>query len=326
MAIRSEWLEQDYYEKLGVAEDAAREEITRAYRKLAREYHPDTHPDDPQAEDKFKEISAAYDVIGDEGRRKEYDEARRLVAAGVGGGNGFGPDGFGPDGFGPFGPGGAGAGGFTTGGFGPGGFTTFRVDGDLRDIEGLEDLLGGLFRTGPVPRPGRDRRSQLRLSFDDAVTGTTAEVRVGTHRIKVRVPAGVNDGQLIRVAGKGHPGQNDGPAGDLLVTVHVASHRLFGRKGKDLTLTVPVTFPEAALGAEISVPTFEGEPVTLKIPAGTPTGRTFRVADRGVPALGGDLLVTVEVSVPRRLSTAERQAVEALAEVSKESPRKDLHL
>jgi molecular chaperone DnaJ len=319
MAIRSEWLEQDYYEKLGVAEDASREEITRAYRKLAREYHPDTHPDDPRAEDKFKEISAAYDVIGDESRRKEYDEARRLVAAGVGGGAGFGPDGFG--GFGPGGPG-----GFTTGGFGPGGFTTFRVDGDLRDIEGLEDLLGGLFSTGPVPRQGRDRQSQLRLSFEDAVTGTTADVRVGAHRIKVRVPAGVNDGQLIRVAGKGHPGQNGGPAGDLLVTVHVGSHRLFGRKGKDLTLTVPVTFPEAALGAEISVPTFEGEPVTLKLPAGTPTGRTFRVADRGVPALGGDLLVTVEVSVPRRLSKAERQAVEALAEVSDESPRKDLHL
>lgn len=323
MAIRSEWLEQDYYEKLGVAEDASKEEITRAYRKLAREYHPDTHPDDPQAEDKFKEISAAYDVIGDEGRRKEYDEARRLVAAGVGGRAGSGPGGFTTGGFGPFGAGGPDG---ASGGFGQGGFTTFRVDGDLRDIGNLEDLLGGLFTTGPIPRQGRDRRSQLRLSFEDAVTGTTADVRVGTHKIKVRVPAGVDDGQLIRVGGKGHPGQNGGPDGDLLVTVHVASHRLIGRKGKDLTLTLPLTFPEAALGASISVPTFQGDPVTLKIPAGTPTGRTFRVADRGVPALGGDMLVTVEVSVPRRLSKAERQAVEALAEAIDESPRKDLHL
>jgi molecular chaperone DnaJ len=322
MAIRSEWLEKDYYSKLGVPDDATREEITRAYRRLARQYHPDTHPDDPEAEEQFKEISAAYDVIGDEDRRKEYDEARRLVAAGVGNGAGFGPGDFGPGDFGPgdFGPGGFGPGGF--GGFGsatPGGFTTFEVDG-----ESLQDLLGGLFATARGPRRGRDLRSQLRLSFEDAVSGTTTEVRQGHRHIKVRVPAGVDDGQVIRLPGKGEPGRDGGPEGDLLVTVHVAGHRLFGRRGKDLTLSVPITFPEAALGAEITVPVLDGEPVTLKVPEGTPNGRTFRIAGRGVPALGGDLLVTVGVAVPRRLSKKERQAVQALAEASTESPRADL--
>jgi molecular chaperone DnaJ len=140
----------------------------------------------------------------------------------------------------------------------------------------------------------------------------------------VRVPAGVDDGQVIRLRGKGEAGRDGGPAGDLLVTVHVSGHRLFGRRGKDLTLTVPVTFPEAALGAEIIVPTFDGEPVTLKVPEGTPSGRTFRIAGRGVAAQDGDLLVTVEVAVPRRLNKKQRQAVEALASVSDESPRADL--
>jgi molecular chaperone DnaJ len=300
MAIRSEWLEKDYYGRLGVSEDASREEITRAYRQLARQYHPDAHPDDPQAEEQFKEISAAYDVIGDETRRKEYDEARRLAD---GGGSEFG-------GFGP-----------SFGSWAPGGFTTFRVEGD---VEGLEDLLGGLFTGARLPRRGRDLRSGLRLSFDEAVTGTTTEVRVGRRRIKVRVPAGVDDGQLIRLRGKGDPGSEGGEPGDLLVTVSVGGHRLFGRQGKDITLTVPVTFPEVALGADITIPTFAGEPMTLRIPAGTQTGSTFRVPGHGVPARGGDLLVTVEVSVPRRLTKSERQAVEALASATTESPRSDL--
>jgi molecular chaperone DnaJ len=305
MAIRSEWLENDYYGRLGVSEDASREEITRAYRQLARQFHPDTHPDDPQAEEQFKLISAAYDVIGDDGRRKEYDEARRLVAAGAGPGFAGGSDGTGP--------------GFGDAGWAPGGFTTFQFDG-----EGLQDLLGDLFSAARAPRRGRDLQANLRLSFDDAISGTTTDVRIAHRKIKVRVPAGVDDGQVIRLAGKGEAGPNDGPAGDALVTVHVGGHRVFGRKGKDLTITVPITFPEAALGAEIAVPTFEGEPVTLRVPAGTPNGRTFRVAGRGVPARKGDLLVTVEVAVPRKLNKQERQAVEALAEATTDSPRADL--
>jgi molecular chaperone DnaJ len=304
MAIRSEWLENDYYGRLGVSEDASREEITRAYRQLAREFHPDTHPDDPQAEEQFKQISAAYDVIGNDGRRKEYDEARRLVAEGARSGPGFGP------GF---------AGGADFSGWAPGGFTTFQFDGD-----GLQDLLGDLFAAARAPRRGRDLQANLRLGFEDAVNGTTTDVKVAHRRIKVRVPAGVDDGQVIRLAGKGEAGPNDGPAGDVLVTVHVGGHRHFGRKGKDLTISVPITFPEAALGAEIAVPTFDGEPVTLRVPAGTPNGRTFRVAGRGVPARQGDLLVTVEVAVPRKLNKKERQAVEALAEAATESPRADL--
>jgi molecular chaperone DnaJ len=154
--------------------------------------------------------------------------------------------------------------------------------------------------------------------------GSGSERRQRT--VKVRIPAGVQDGQRIRMKERGGPGRHGGPAGDLYVTVHVGSHALFGRKGRDLTLTVPVTYPEAALGADITVPTLEAGPVTLRIPAGTRSGRTFRVKGRGVPhgKTTGDLLVTVEVAVPTRLSEAERRAVEELAAASDASPRSHL--
>jgi len=366
MAPQREWFEKDYYKVLGVPQSASEKEITRAYRKLAKQYHPDANPG---AEDRFKEISAAYDVLGDPARRKEYDDVRRL---------------------GPMAAPGGGAG---SGGFGGGG--SFRID-DLGDLLGG---LGGLFNRGRASRPagprrGDDLEAQLHLSFQEAVEGVTTTVNVtsdascatchgtgaapGTQpvicsgcggrgvvddnqglfsfsqpcpvcrgtgmrvetpcptchgsglerrprQVKVRIPAGVDDGQRIRVKGRGGAGHNGGPAGDLYVVVRVAPHELFGRRGNDLTLTVPVSFHEAALGASVTVPTLEA-PVTLRIPAGTRSGRTFRVKGRGVPAATGtgDLLVTVEVAVPEQLSDAQREAVEAFAAASTDSPRRHL--
>ena len=386
MAPQREWFEKDYYKILGVSETATAKEITRAYRKLARELHPDANPDDPTAEERFKEVSAAYDVVGDEAKRKEYDEVRRLGP--MGGMGGFGPGGAG-GGFGPGGPG------------GPGGATF--------DFEGadLSDLLGGLFgrggrggrgggRTrGAGPQRGHDLEAELHLPFREAVAGVTTTLhltsdapcstchgsgaRPGTsptpcpncggrgvlddnqgmfsfstpcpacggsgsvvtdpcptcrgsgverrpREVKVRIPAGVDDDQRIRLKGRGAPGRNGGPAGDLFVVVHVDPDPLFGREGRNLTLTVPVTFAEAALGTRLTVPTLDGGPVTLKLPAGTPSGKVFRVKGRGVSTKkgSGDLLVTVQVAVPASLTDEQRDAVEALAATLTESPREHL--
>ncbi len=379
MAPQREWFEKDYYKILGVAPGAAQKEITKTYRGLARDLHPDANPDDAQAEERFKEVSAAYDVIGDEDRRKEYDEARALGA----GGFGFGPQRGG-------GPG------------GPGGFTYDADDlGDLGDLGGLfGDLFGGgggrqRASRGMGPQRGDDLETALHLSFREAAEGVTTSVnltseaacsachgsgaRPGTEpqrcvqcggrgvlddnqgpfsfsqpcpacggrgvvvadpcpkcsgrgiemrprNVKVRIPAGVDDGQRIRLKERGGAGRNGGPPGDLYVRVEVRSDDLFSRKGRDLTITVPVTFPEAALGTRITVPTLDGEPVTLKIPAGTPSGKTFRVKGRGIHTRKqkGNLLVTVEVVVPSKLSREEKKIVESLANTSDESPRAHL--
>ncbi|HLM29941.1 MAG TPA: molecular chaperone DnaJ [Acidimicrobiales bacterium] len=376
MAAQREWLEKDYYRVLGVSDTASQKDIKSAYRKLSREYHPDANPGDTAAEERFKEVSAAYDVVGDAEKRKEYDEVRKLgPMGGMFGGAG--------------GPGGAGAGGF-------------RVD----DIGDLGDVLGGLFGrrrnraggagAGTGPHRGQDLEAELHLAFEDAVHGLTTTIHLtseaacstchgtgakpgttpqtcprcggrgvlddnqgffsfsspcpqcagrgftidepcpicrGTgveHRpreVKVRIPAGVDDGQRIRLRGRGGPGRNGGRAGDLYVTVRVAPHELFGRKGSDLTLTVPITFPEAALGADVAVPTLDGGPVKVRIPAGTRSGRTFRVRGKGVEGRRkpGDLLVTVEVAVPQKLSADERKAIEALAAAADgRSPRAHL--
>lgn len=315
MAVRAEWLEKDYYDVLGVPETASDKELNRAYRRLARRLHPDANPGDPAAEERFKAVTAAYDVLGDPERRREYDEARRLRASGFADGPGFGD---GPGGFGD------GPGGFTfrfeegdDGGFGVGGF-------DLGDL--LGDVFGGGAAGGGPrarrPRRGRDLVAELPLGFEEAVRGTTRSVTLAgvdgqaARTVRARVPAGVDDGQTVRLPGRGEPGGDGGPAGDLLLRVRVEPHRRFGRQGRDLTVTVPVTFPEAALGAVVTVPTLD-DPVTLRVPPGTPSGRTFRVRGRGVPAAGGapagDLLVTVEVAVPPTLTPDQRRAVEALA-------------
>jgi molecular chaperone DnaJ len=364
-------VEKDYYAALGVSKDASTAEIKKAYRKLARELHPDKNPGDAAAEQRFKEVSEAYDVLSDDKRRKEYDEARALFANG--GGPGFGAPG----------------GGFNTGGFDFGDLFsgTRTAGGGGGGAGGLGDIFGGLFNRGGgttrMPRRGADLAATLNISFEDALRGLETSVRLpdaaacstchgsgarpgttprtcsvcqglgvvsqsqggfalsapcrecqgkgfkiddpcpdckGTGRRervqRIRVPAGVAGGQRLRVRGRGVPGERGGPAGDLEVTVNVSPHPVFGRAGADLTLTLPVTFPEAALGAAVTVPTLDGGPVTLKIPAGTQSGQRLRVRGRGVPQSGsarGDLIVTVEVAVPHKLNGAAKRAVEELA-------------
>ncbi|MEU2877989.1 MULTISPECIES: molecular chaperone DnaJ [unclassified Streptomyces] len=380
-----DFIEKDYYKVLGVPKDATEAEIKKAYRKLAREFHPDANKGNAKAEERFKEISEANDVLGDPKKRKEYDEARAL----------FGSGGFRP---GPGGGsftfdlgdlfGGAQGGGGQGGGFGG----------------GLGDVFGGLFNRGGAgagtrtqPRRGQDIESEVTLSFTEAIEGATVPLRMssqqpckacsgtgdknGTPRVcptcvgtgqvargsgggfsltdpcpdckgrgliaehpcevckgsgrakssrtmQVRIPAGVSDGQRIRLRGKGAPGERGGPAGDLYVVVHVGEHPVFGRKGDNLTVTVPVTFDEAALGGEVRVPTLGGPPVTLKLPAGTPNGRTMRARGKGAvrkDGSRGDLLVTVEVSVPKDVSGKARDALEAYREATAgEDPRAEL--
>ena len=379
-----EWIEKDFYKVLGVSKDAKPEEIKKAYRKLARQNHPDQNPGNTAAEQRFKEISEAYDILSHEDKRKEYDEARRLF-----GGGGF-----------RF----PGSGGQRAGG--PSVDDLFRnASGD----GGLGDLFGGLFGGGPTtrttrfttsrgPRRGSDVEGEVTVDFIQAIEGITVGMQMisdaaceacrgtgakagtiphvcptcegsgmqtstsggvfavtepcrecrgrgmvvddpgpvclgsgrgrSTKTMQVRIPAGVTDGQRIRLKGRGGAGENGGAAGDLYVTVHVRPHPIFGRKGDNLTLTAPVTFTEAALGAEIEVPTLGGAPVKLRVPPGTPNGRTFRVRGKGVAKRDGsrgDLLVTIEVIVPEALNDKARQALSSYAEaVGVSNPRAKL--
>lgn len=297
MDIDPAWLETDLYAILGVPAGASRSEITKGYRRLARDLHPDTNPD-PAAEDRFKAVSTAYQVLGNPDKRAAYDQARRCAASGAR--------------------------------QRPGGGYTIRVD-NLDDLGGygvgdpvgsaFDDLLGfrprGARHRRPPARRGADARAQVRLPFGDAVTGTTRRIDVpGRGPITVRIPAGVDDGQTLRIAGMGRPGTGGGPAGDLVLDVRVDPHRTFGRDGRDLTITVPVSYPEAALGADVSVPTVGAEPITVRVPPGTPSGRVLRIRGRGVPSVdgAGDLLVTVHVHVPTRLGDRQRELIRALGD------------
>jgi molecular chaperone DnaJ len=369
-----DYVEKDYYAALGVPKTATQAEIKKAYRKLARQHHPDANKGDAASEEKFKEISEAYDVLSDETKRHEYDEARTLFGSGGfrvprgGGGNGV-----------PF---------------------------DLSDLfgggggGGLGDIFGTIFSGGrgrpQAGRRGADAETEVTLSFDDAARGVTVPLQlaatgpcptchgsgakpgtstrvcprcegtgsssrnaggfafaepcrecrgrglivddpcatcsgvgqtVTTRTIRTRIPAGVGDGQRIRIPGKGQPGLNGGPAGDLIVHVHVLPHGVFGRKGDNLTLTLPVTFPEAALGATVKVPTLDGPAVSVKIPPGTTSGRTLRVRGKGVTrrdGTHGDLLVTVEVAVPRDMTEEAKAALESYAQTQTDDPRAHL--
>ena len=373
----TDWAQKDFYKVLGVAKDASAADIKKAYRRLARDNHPDSHPGDSAAEERFKAIAQAYDVLGDPEKRKEYDDLR----SGLGG-------------FGPF----AGGGG-----------TPFDV-GDLFSGRrqgaggGFSDVFGTMFgggagqrtRTTSQPRRGADIETDATIGFADSIEGVTVSLRLSSdapcpdcsgtgaragtlprvcpdcegvgmraasvggaftmnetcptcrgrglvvddpcptchgsgrglsnRTIAARIPAGVKDGQRIRLRGKGAAGERGGPPGDLFVNVKVLEHPLFGRRGDNLTLTVPVSFDEAALGAEIKVPTLNSAPVTLKIPPGTPNGRSFRIRGRGVARTSGaakgttgDLLVTVEVQVPAVLDVKARAAVEAFREATASS-------
>ena len=374
-----EWVEKDFYKELGVSSDASADEIKRAYRKLARDLHPDTNSD-PSAAERFKAVSEAHSVLSDPAKRKEYDETRRLFADG-----GFGRGRFTGGNFGGFGGDGA----------------EFNLN-DLFDAAGqtgganIGDLFGGLFGRGAQqPRPTRPRRgndleTETELSFMEATKGVAMPLRLTspapctnchgsgarpgtspkvcptcngsgvvsrnqgafgfsepctecrgsgsiiehpcdechgtgvttrTRTINVRIPPGVEDGQRIRLAGQGEAGLRGAPSGDLYVTVHVRPNKVFGRDGDDLTVTVPVSFHELALGTTLSVPTLEGK-VGVRVPKGTSDGRILRVRGRGVPKRSGghcDLLVKVKVAVPPNLEGETQEALEAYAKSERAS-------
>jgi len=362
MAAQREWIETDYYKVLGVSSTATDKEIVRAYRQLAKKYHPDANPG---SEERFKEISAAYDVLSDTNKRKEYDNIRKMgpISSGLGGQGGF----------------------------------NFKIDD-------ITDLFGGIFRTAgggagkrrasyssaSTPK-GADLHEEIHLSFLDAVKGLETSINVASNarcsvcsgtgakpgtspvtcprckgtgtiednqelfslstpcpecggrgvkiidfcphchgtgierknrQVKLRIPPGVSDGQKIRVPSRGEPNSRGTNPGDLYVIIHVAKHPIFDKKENDLLLTAPITFPEAALGATIKVPTLDGS-VTLKIPPGTKSGRTFRVKGKGISqgAKRGDLLVNVEITVPDKLNDHQRKALENFAKSDSPSPR-----
>ena len=303
-----DWLEKDFYAALGVAKDADAAAIKKAYRKLARQYHPDQNAGDASAEARFKEIGEAYAVLSDPAEREKYDAIRAM-----GGGARFSA-----------GPGGAGAGGFEDvfssmfgAGGGAGGRQGFGGGG------GFEDILGGLFngggfRGGPRAQQGADLTTSVTLPFRQAVEGSEVALEIEHRTIKARIPAGVRDGQKIRLRGKGRPGTGGAPAGDLIITVTVGSHPVFTLDGQNLRVTVPVTFDEAALGTQLDVPTLDGQSVKVKVAPGTPSGRVLRVKGRGVRTAkaSGDLLVTVQVVVPQNLSADARAAVEAFRDAT----------
>jgi molecular chaperone DnaJ len=358
---------RDPYEALGVTKTASGDEIKKAYRKLAREYHPDRNPGDDKAEERFKEIQGAYDLLADPEKRKQFDR------------------------FGQNGPGSFGA-----GGFGPGAGQGGWQNVDLGDIFGqFGDIFGRGGRRAQQPRPerGHDLETSVRISFDEALEGVQVRVPVEidtachvcggtgaepgtaprtcpecngsgvvsdshglfalsqpcprcrgngvivetpcrncrgsgrervTRRYAVKIPAGAKDGTKVRLKGKGEPGRNGGPAGDLFVRVEVEPSPLYERRGADLVLDVPVTYPEAALGATVQIPTPDG-PVALKVPAGTESGKLLRVKGRGAPRLKGggrgDLLARVKVTVPQKLTKAEKDALEEYRKTSREQPR-----
>ncbi|KFU79746.1 molecular chaperone DnaJ [Amycolatopsis lurida] len=379
-----EWIGKDFYRELGVSSDATADEIKKAYRKLAKENHPDANAGNAEAEKKFKAVSEAYGVLSDTSKRKEYDEARRLFGSGGPGGFGF--------------PGAGGGGGFDVG-------DIFGQAGQQQGgFGGLGDILGGLFgrrggaagATANRPQRGSDVETDVRIDFAEAVKGATLPLRLSspatcstcggngakpgtsprtcatcqgsglvsrsqgafafsepcrdcrgrgtiiddpcpecagegistrTRTLTVRIPPGVADDQRIRLAGQGEPGRGGAQPGDLYVRVHVAPHAVFGRKDLDLTITVPVSFTELALGGTITVPTLEGK-VSLKVPQGTASGRVLRVRGKGIAKRDGsqgDLLVTLQAAIPAKLDDKAREALEAYAEaMADHDPRPEI--
>ena len=387
MSAKPEWADKDYYADLGVSSSAEQNEIKRAYRKLARENHPDTHPDDHAAAERFKKVAEAYDVLSDASERKEYDQFKAMLRNG----GGFGR---------------MGGAGF------PGGFRSTRMGGqgaqefDLSDLfggsaggasqgGGVGDIFGSVFNRGgsaghsAKPSRGADVETEITLDFREAAKGTTIPLALSgnapcttchgsgsssgktstcgtcngsgytsenrgafgfsapckdcdgtgrripdpcpdcngsgtvhrTRNITVRIPAGVIDGQKVRIAGQGEAGPNGTPAGDLFVAVTVKPDKVFTRDGDDIHITVPVSFAELALGDTITVPTLDS-PVRVKIPAGTPDGRTLRVRGRGIAkraGKAGDLLVSVQVTVPSKLDAAASSALRTYAQAEKDS-------
>ena len=332
-----DWLDKDFYAILGVSSDADAATIKKTYRKLARKLHPDQNAGDTAAEAKFKEIGEAYSVLSDPEQRQQYDQLRAMTRGGA-----------------RFTAGGGGsAGGFEdlfSGMFGAGGPNTrtrYSTSNSSANDPDMHDLLanlfgqaGGSYPGGSTyggydtfgaprgPRKGADVQARTNLSFRDAVAGQTVTLEAADgQRITTRIPPGVRDGQKIRLRGKGARGDAGAEPGDLILTVTVEKHPVFGRDGDNLTVDLPVTFQEAALGATVSVPTLDGTPVRVKIAPGTPSGRVLRVKGRGVKRgdKSGDLLAKVQIVVPQRLTDAGREALEAMqADEVGQDPRAEL--
>ena len=374
--MNKDWLEKDFYALLGVSKDATPDEMKKTYRKLARDLHPDKNPGNKKAEDKFKAVSEAYDVLSDEKKRKEYDEGRALFASG----------------------------GYSPGQGGGGKYNVNYEDLFGGDQSGFGDFLGGLFNRGggggrsQQPRRGQDIETALALSFNDTLDGVTVPLNLqsdapcsmchgtgakagstpkvcptcqgngqvsrnaggfafaepcptcqsrglfvddpcnrchGSGRgksnrtVQARIPAGVKDGSKVRLKGKGGLGKRGGPGGDLFVKVSVKPHPLYTRKGENLSVEVPVTFVEAALGADIPIPIPRGGTVNMRIPAGTTTGRTFRIKGKGVRGKDGknhDVLAVIDVAVPQNLNEDAKTALEAFAQATiDQDPRKEIY-
>lgn len=336
-----DWFEKDFYAVLGVPSDADADAIKKAYRKLARTHHPDANQGDAAAEQRFKDIGEAYGVLSDPEQRQQYDAIRAMSRGGArftAGAPGGGAAGFEDLLGGLFGQAG------TMGGTGPAGGTRYTYSttgGPGGQQVNLDDLFGGIFggpQTAPGgfrapggPQRGADLSAEVDLTFRQAMDGAQLSLRVedpstGSRTITARIPAGVREGQKVRLRGKGRPGGPGGQDGDLIVTVHVAPHPVFSVDGHDVRLTVPVTFTEAVFGAHIEVPTPDGSTVRVKVAPGTPSGRVLRVKGRGIKgSRTGDLLVTVQVAVPQRVDGAARSALEEYETATKgEDPRADL--
>ncbi|OZD50138.1 molecular chaperone DnaJ [Rhodococcus sp. 06-1477-1B] len=317
-----DWFDKDFYKVLGVDKSVSAADLKKTYRKLARQYHPDSNPGDAKAEAKFKEISEAYSVLNDPEQREEYDQIRamgsgaRFSAPGAGGGGGF------DDVFSRFGQGRqAPSAGFDD--F----FTMFDQQGGGFGSGRFGQTTGG-FRGFGGPQKGADVTARTTIDFITAAKGETITL-AGEDNVpfKVKIPAGVSDGQKIRLRGRGRKSPDGGENGDIVVTVAVRPHPVFTRDGLNLRIVVPVTFTEAALGATIEVPTLGGDPVRLRVAPGTPSGRVLRVKGRGIQTAKGtgDLLAEVQVAVPAHLDDAAREALERYHELEpKENPRADL--
>ncbi|MDN5898997.1 MAG: DnaJ domain-containing protein [Brachybacterium sp.] len=325
-----DWLDKDFYAVLGVSKDAAAQEIKKAYRPQARKYPPDHHPDDAKAEERFKEIGEAYSVLNDPEQREQYDAIRAMGSGGARFSAGQG------------GPGGAGFEDVFSSMFGGGGHPGARPapggGGANPDIDDLLKMFGGQgggfggggpagFSPNRTPAKGSDTSARTRISFRDAALGTDLRLNVDGRTVTARIPAGVHDGQKIRLRGKGRPGPGGAPAGDLLLALDVEEHPVWSADGKNLRITVPIAFDEAVLGTTLSVPLLDGGTVSVKVPPGTPSGRTLRVRGKGLVTKKstGDLHVTVQVAVPTHVEGAAKQAVEDLrTALAEEDPRAGL--
>jgi molecular chaperone DnaJ len=296
--------EKDLYTILGVKKSDDAAAVKKQYRKLARELHPDKTKGDKKLEERFKSVSEAYEVLSDEKKRAEYDEMREAYKSGrvpTGGQN-----------------------------FGGGGFQSADFSDLFGDGRGSQDIFGTIFGGGRGPRKGADLSATTTISFRDSIFGTELDLKLSPQGSKgavvtTRIPAGINDGARIKIKGRGAQGPA-GP-GDLYVTVSVVKHPVFSRNELNLLMNLPVTFTEATLGADIKVPTLDGDEVTVRIAPGTPNGRTLRVKGRGIKSAKdvGDLLVTIEVQVPQRVDGKAKEALEAFAKATREfNPREDL--